>query len=83
MCSPADNQEHRAFGPFLAFLARDIEERPEMLHSFTPTFVRRVRALTAGVEIDLDVSLSLDDSKVCLSACGAKHAHSPDKSPRP
>ena len=57
----AEDEEDPAFGPFLAFLARDIEAHPETLRSFSPEFVRRVRSLTQDVEIDLDAPLSPDD----------------------
>ena len=58
--APAE-EEDPAFGPFLAFLARDIEAHPETLRSFPAEFVRRVRSLTKDVEIDLDAPLSPDD----------------------
>jgi antitoxin PrlF len=57
----ADDEEDPAFGPFLAFLARDIENHPEKLRSFSPAFVQRVQELTKDVEIDLDAALSPDD----------------------
>lgn len=57
----ADDDEDPAFGPFLAFLARDIERHPETLRSFTPELVQRVRALVTHVDIDLDAALSPDD----------------------
>lgn len=59
--TPADDEEDPVFGPFLAFLARDIGNRPEMLRSFSPEFVQRVKSLAQDVEIDLDSALSPDD----------------------
>jgi antitoxin PrlF len=59
--APATAEEDPAFGPFLVFLARDIQNRPEKLRSFSPAFVQRVQALTEDVQIDLDAALSPDD----------------------
>lgn len=59
--APADDEEDPVFGPFLDFLARDIENRPEMLRSLSPELVQRVKSLTQNVEINLDAALSPDD----------------------
>jgi antitoxin PrlF len=56
-----DDEEDPAFGPFLDFLARDIEKNPEGVRSFSPDFVKRVQSLTRDVEVDLDAELSSDD----------------------
>ncbi len=56
-----EDEEDPAFAPFLDFLAREIQHRPETLRSFPPAYVARVRTLTQGVEIDLDAVLSPDD----------------------
>lgn len=58
--TPGDDEDP-AFGPFLDLLARDIEKQPAALRSFSPAFVKRVRALTRDVHIDLDTPLSPDD----------------------
>lgn len=57
----APDEEDPAFGPFLDFLAQDIEKQPATLRSFLPEFVKRVQALTQDVHIDLDTPLSPDD----------------------
>ncbi|MEM5287288.1 type II toxin-antitoxin system PrlF family antitoxin [Paraburkholderia sabiae] len=56
-----DSEEDPAFGPFLDFLARDIEQHPRDIRSFSPDFLQRVQSLTKDVEIDLDAELSPDD----------------------
>lgn len=48
-------------GQFLAFLARDIGTHPQRLQSIDAGFVERIKALSAGVEVDLDAALSADD----------------------
>jgi antitoxin PrlF len=58
--APSDDEDP-VFGPFLDFLAQDIEKQPATLHSFSPEFVKRVQALTKDVHIDLDAPLSPDD----------------------
>lgn len=55
------NEEDPAFGPFLAFLAHDIERHPERLKSFAPEFVQSIRALTKDVAFDIDAPLSPND----------------------
>lgn len=39
---------------FLAFLAKDMEQRPDGLKPLSQAFVDRVNRLTEGVEVDLD-----------------------------
>lgn len=56
-----DVEEDPAIGAFLDFLERDIQRNPERLSSFSPAFVKRVKELTKGVEVDLDAPLSPDD----------------------
>lgn len=46
---------------FLDFLARDVTRHPERLQSLDARFVQRLRALTEGVDINLDAALSPDD----------------------
>lgn len=48
-------------GQFLDFLARDMAAHPKRLQSLDAGLVRRIRALVAGVEVDLDAPLSADD----------------------
>jgi antitoxin PrlF len=48
-------------GAFLGFLARDIAAHPERLQAIDSGFVRRLQALTAGIEIDLDAPLPADE----------------------
>ena len=47
-------------GAFLNFLARDIAAHPERLQAIDAGFVRRLQALTAGIEIDPDAPLPAD-----------------------
>ena len=61
MTRAAADEEDTAFGPFLAFLARDIERHPERLKSFAPEFVQSIQTLTKDVVFDLDAPLSPDD----------------------
>lgn len=56
-----DDEEDPAFGPFLSFLARDLQAHPEKLRSLSPAFVQRVQTLTKDVNIDLGAALSPDD----------------------
>ena len=44
----------------LAVLARDIDEHSELLRPIDAELVARLRALTAGVEVDLDCPLPKD-----------------------
>jgi antitoxin PrlF len=46
---------------FIAFLARDMAEHPERLQAVDASFVQRIQALVAGVEVDLDAPLSERD----------------------
>lgn len=46
---------------FLGFLAGDIAAHPERLQSVDAGLVERLHALTAGIHVDLDASLSVDD----------------------
>ncbi|XLZ69051.1 type II toxin-antitoxin system PrlF family antitoxin [Massilia sp. SR12] len=48
-------------GEFLRFLTKDIAGSPERLQLVDAQLVRHLRALTKGVEIDLDAPLSPDD----------------------
>ncbi len=49
-------------GPFLQFLAKDIEENPQNLKAISSDLVSRVQSLVSEIEIDLDAPL-LDEGK--------------------
>lgn len=49
-----DVEDDPAIAAFLAFLAKDIEEHPERLQTFTPEMVAGIEELTAGMEFDPD-----------------------------
>jgi len=49
-----DEHDDPAIDGFLAFLAKDIERRPEALKPLSPTLVKRIEALTKGIRVDLD-----------------------------
>lgn len=46
-----------AIESFLAFLARDIQTRPEALASLDPDLFSRVTALTADADVDVDAAI--------------------------
>ncbi len=50
-----------ALGAFLQFLARDVERHPERIQVVPDTLRDRVKALTAGIDIDIDAPLDGDD----------------------
>jgi antitoxin PrlF len=54
-------EDDPVLGRFLGFLARDIDSHPERLQAIDAGFVQRLRSLIGGIEVDLDVSLSVDD----------------------
>jgi antitoxin PrlF len=47
-----------AVDAFLAFLSNDIKRRPQAVTPMPEEAVRRMRALTDGVEVDLDGDFS-------------------------
>jgi antitoxin PrlF len=47
-------EEPSAVDAFLAFLSNDIKRRPQAVTPMPDDAVRRMRALTDGVEVDLD-----------------------------
>lgn len=57
----ASQGEDPVLGHFLSFLARDIADHPERLRAIDAALVERLRALTSGVEVDLDAPLSADN----------------------
>ena len=44
-------------GHFLAFLERDMAERPQAIQAVPRSLVERARALVEGVEVDLEAAL--------------------------
>lgn len=46
-----------AIDSFLNFLARDIEQRPEAITTFSPALAARIAALTEGMDIDLNAEI--------------------------
>lgn len=48
-------------GQFLGFLARDMACHPEQLLAVDARLVQHLQSLTAGLDVDLDTSLSADD----------------------
>ncbi|MCA1769531.1 MAG: type II toxin-antitoxin system PrlF family antitoxin [Halomonas sp.] len=46
---------------FLAFLERDMQERPENIRPVTASTFAEAERLTSGIEVDLDEELSEDD----------------------
>jgi antitoxin PrlF len=57
----ASNGEDPVLGAFLGFLVRDIAAHPERLQAIDANFVKRLRSLTGGIDVDLDASLSAND----------------------
>ena len=47
-------------GSFLAFLASDLERRPEAIDALSPTLVARIMALTEGMDVDLSAEIDGD-----------------------
>ena len=55
-------EEHDpVLGSYLGFLARDIANHPERLQAIDARFVKRIRSLVGGVEVDLEAALSAND----------------------
>jgi len=50
-----------ALGAFLGFLAQDLAHHPHRLQAMDGALAQRIKALTAGVAVDLDAALSADD----------------------
>jgi len=57
----ATEESDPVVGKFLAFLARDMEERPAHIRGVAPALVRRARSLVKDVRVDLDASLASED----------------------
>ncbi|MBK8286427.1 MAG: type II toxin-antitoxin system PrlF family antitoxin [Ahniella sp.] len=49
-----------AMAPFLEFLVRDMAAHPERLQAVDDGFVRRIEALVADVNVDIDAPLSAE-----------------------
>ncbi|PIQ51513.1 MAG: regulator [Comamonadaceae bacterium CG12_big_fil_rev_8_21_14_0_65_59_15] len=57
---PAEDQDP-ILGQFLDFLARDMANNPQHLQPLDEKWLDRVRALTEGVEVELNTPLSAED----------------------
>ncbi|MFM9969300.1 MAG: type II toxin-antitoxin system PrlF family antitoxin [Burkholderiales bacterium] len=57
----AEEDEDPALGKFLEFLARDMQEHPQKLRVMDKGLVKRIRALTKGIKVDLDARLDPND----------------------
>ena len=57
----SSDRDDPVLAAFLGFLAGDIAAHPERLQSVDAGLVERLHALTAGIDVDLDASLSVDD----------------------
>jgi antitoxin PrlF len=55
----SDNEDP-AIDRFLAFLADDLERRPETVAALTPALAERLAVLTEGVRVDLDAPIDGD-----------------------
>lgn len=55
------NGDDPVLGTFLGFLVRDIAAHPERLQAIDVDFVKRLRSLTGGIDVDLDAPLSAND----------------------
>ena len=49
--------------PFLALLAKDIQDNPHHLTAVSPEWVRHIQSLVGDLEIDLDAPIEDDDEK--------------------
>jgi antitoxin PrlF len=56
----ASDYEDPAIGAFLDFLERDMVAHPERLKALTPELFERMRALTDGIEVDLNAPIDGD-----------------------
>lgn len=52
-----DGNEDPAIERFVAFLAKDIEHRPDAVKALAPELARRISALTKGIDGDPDESI--------------------------
>jgi antitoxin PrlF len=56
----AETESDPAIMSFLAFIERDLCEHPEHLRDLPQGLVDRARALTAGLDVDLDAAIDGD-----------------------
>jgi antitoxin PrlF len=56
----ASDHEDPAIGSFLSFLANDMESNPRILQTLSPTLLKRIEELTAGVDSDADAPIEGD-----------------------
>jgi antitoxin PrlF len=54
--------EDPVIAKFLAFLAKDMAEKPQRIRPVPRELVERAKALVEGVEVDLDAALPDDDA---------------------
>jgi antitoxin PrlF len=52
-----EEEKDPVVGKFLQFLARDMERHPERIKPVSAALVKRARALTKGIKIDLNAPL--------------------------
>ncbi|MEO6626252.1 MAG: type II toxin-antitoxin system PrlF family antitoxin [Burkholderiaceae bacterium] len=57
----ASAHDDPVLGQFLGFLARDIADHPEHVHTIDASFLQRLQMLTGGIAVDLAAPLSADD----------------------
>lgn len=55
-----EDEDDPAIDSFLAFLAKDIERRPEALKPFPPALITRIEALTKHIPVDVDEEIDGD-----------------------
>ena len=55
-----DEHDDPTIDRFLAFLAKDIERRPEALQPLSPALVKRIETLTKGIDVNLDEPIDGD-----------------------
>lgn len=54
---PVDGTKAAVLRAFMAFLATDIHAHPERITSVSPELRARIKALTAGLDVDLDAPI--------------------------
>ena len=57
----SEAEDDPAIGQFLQFLADDIVKNPVQLQALDTQFLARLKALTGGIEVDLNSPLNDDD----------------------
>lgn len=60
MSRQEEEQDDPVVGQFLAFLENDMKKNPQNIHPVPAVFWERAKALTAGVEVDLDAPITDD-----------------------